>query len=95
MENVEDPSPGPLEVMCRVERVGICGTDVHMVQGHYDMWPAYYPFIPGHEWSGEIIELGDGADEFGFAIGDRVAGSSHAGCMSCKTCISGNYNLCL
>lgn len=95
VEEVEDPTPGPLEVLCRVERVGICGTDVHMVQGHYDNWPAYYPFIPGHEWSGEIVGLGTGAEDFGWAIGDRVAGSSHAGCMQCKTCIGGRYNLCL
>ncbi len=95
VEDVEEPTPGPLEVLCRVERVGICGTDVHMVKGHYDMWPAYHPFIPGHEWSGQIVELGDGADEFGWAVGDRVAGSSHAGCMHCKECIGGQYNLCL
>lgn len=95
VEDVEDPTPGPLEVLCRVERVGICGTDVHMVQGHYDMWPAYYPFIPGHEWSGEVVQLGEGADGFGWKVGDRVAGSSHAGCMHCKTCIAGSYNLCL
>ena len=95
VEEVDDPRPGEFEVLCRVERVGICGTDVHMVQGHYDMWPAYYPFIPGHEWSGEIVEIGPGADEFGWAVGDRVAGSSNAGCMHCKTCIDGRYNLCL
>lgn len=95
VEDVETPQPGPLEVLCKVERVGICGTDVHMVQGHYDMWPAYYPFIPGHEWSGQIVELGDGADGFGWQVGDRVAGSSHAGCMHCTTCIAGRYNLCL
>lgn len=95
VEDVEDPVPGPLEVLCRVERVGICGTDVHMVQGHYEFWPAYYPFIPGHEWSGQIVELGDGAADYGWQVGDRVAGSSHAGCMHCKTCIGGRYNLCL
>ena len=95
VEEVEDPTPGEFEVLCRVERVGICGTDVHMVQGHYDMWPAYYPFIPGHEWSGEIVQLGPGAEEFGWAVGDHVAGSSPAGCMHCKTCIDGHYNLCL
>ena len=95
VEEVDDPTPGPLEVLCRVERVGICGTDVHMVQGHYDFWPAYYPFIPGHEWSGQIVALGEGCERFGWEIGDRVAGSSHAGCMHCKTCIGGRYNLCL
>ena len=95
IETVPDPKPGPFEVLCKVERVGICGTDVHMVQGHYDNWPAYYPFIPGHEWSGEIIELGEGAEDFGWAIGDQVAGSSHAGCKYCKMCIEGRYQLCL
>ncbi|MEL6980786.1 MAG: alcohol dehydrogenase catalytic domain-containing protein [Actinomycetota bacterium] len=95
VEEVPDPKPGPLEVLCRVERVGICGTDVHMIQGHYDMWPAYYPFIPGHEWSGEVVELGEGAEDFGWEIGDRVAGSSHAGCMQCASCTGGRYNLCL
>lgn len=93
--DVPDPSPGPFEVLCRVERVGICGTDVHMVQGHYDMWPAYYPFTPGHEWSGQVVELGEGAEEFGWEVGDRVAGSSHAPCGYCRTCIAGRFNLCL
>lgn len=95
VEDVDDPTPGPLEVLCRVERVGICGTDVHMVQGHYDMWPAYYPFIPGHEWSGQVVALGEGAGGFGWAVDDRVVGSSHSGCMYCKRCIDGRYNLCL
>lgn len=95
VEDVPDPEVGPMEVLCRVERVGICGTDVHMVQGHYANWPAYYPFIPGHEWSGQVVEVGLGADTFGWAIGDRVAGSSHAGCMHCRNCIEGRYNLCL
>lgn len=95
VEEVADPRPGPFEVLCKVERVGICGTDVHMVQGHYPMWPAYYPFTPGHEWSGEIVELGDGAEDFGWSVGDRVVGSSHASCSYCRNCIAGRYNLCL
>ena len=92
---VPDPVPGPHEVLCQVERVGICGTDVHMIQGHYPgMWPAYYPFTPGHEWSGVVVALGDGAADFGFAVGDRVAGSSHSPCSFCRNCIRGRYNLC-
>lgn len=92
---VPDPVAGPFEVLCRVERVGICGTDVHMVQGHYPgFWPAYYPFIPGHEWVGEVVGLGAGAEDFGFGVGDRVVGSSHAPCSYCRNCIRGRYNLC-
>lgn len=93
--DVPDPRPGPHEVLCRVERVGICGTDVHMIQGDYaGFWPAYYPFTPGHEWSGEVVELGAGAEDFGFAVGDRVAGTSHAPCTFCDNCVRGRYNLC-
>ena len=92
---VPDPSPGPHEVLCRVERVGICGTDIHMIQGDYPgFWPAYYPFTPGHEWSGEVVALGAGAEDFGFSVGDRVAGTSHAPCSYCDNCIRGRYNLC-
>ncbi len=93
--DVADPAPGPFEVLCRVERVGICGTDVHMVRGDYPMWPAYYPFIPGHEWSGQVVGLGPGAEDFGWAAGDRVVGSSHAPCSYCANCVRGRYNLCL
>ena len=93
--DVDDPKPGLHEVLCRVERVGICGTDLHMIQGDYPgLWPAYLPFIPGHEWSGEVVALGDGAEDFGFSIGDRVAGTSHAPCSFCDNCIAGRYNLC-
>ncbi|HWI32172.1 MAG TPA: alcohol dehydrogenase catalytic domain-containing protein [Microbacterium sp.] len=95
VKEVPDPKPGPFEVLCRVERVGICGTDVHMIHGDYPMWPAFYPFTPGHEWSGQIVELGAGAEEFGWAVGDRVVGSSHAPCSFCANCIRGRYNLCL
>jgi 2-desacetyl-2-hydroxyethyl bacteriochlorophyllide A dehydrogenase len=93
--DVPDPRPGPFEVLCRVERVGICGTDVHLVQGHYRMWPAYHPFTPGHEWSGQVVGLGPGAEDFGWALGDRVVGSSHAPCTYCANCVRGRYNLCL
>lgn len=95
VEELAEPSPGDFEVLCRVERVGICGTDVHMIQGDYPMWPAYYPFTPGHEWSGQIVQLGAGAEDFGWAVGDRVAGTSHAPCGYCLRCLGGNYNLCL
>ena len=54
-----------------------------------------YPYTPGHEWSGEVVGLGEGADGFGFRIGDRVAGTAHAGCGFCRMCVTGRYNLCL
>lgn len=95
IEPVPVPSPDRGEVLCRVERVGICGTDMHMIQGDYPgMWPAFYPFTPGHEWSGYVVALGPESGELGMSIGDRVAGTSHAPCGFCKNCVGGRYNLC-
>ncbi len=95
VEEVDNPRPGPQEVLCRVRAVTICGTDAHLLRGDYPgFWPPGYPFIPGHEWAGEIIELGDGAAALGWAIGDRVAGTSHDACGFCQKCVEGRYNLC-
>ena len=95
IEDVENPRPGPQEVLCRVRAVTICGTDAHLLRGDYPgFWPPSYPFIPGHEWAGEVIELGEGAGSLGFAVGDRVAGTSHDACGFCQKCVEGRYNLC-
>ena len=92
---VENPRPGHQEVLCRVRAITICGTDAHLLRGDYTgFWPPSYPFIPGHEWAGEVVELGEGAGSLGFAIGDRVAGTSHDACGYCKKCVEGRYNLC-
>ena len=89
------PVPGTNEVLCRVRAVSICGTDVHLVRGDYPgFWPPAFPFIPGHEWAGEIVALGPGAEGYGWAIGDRVAGTSHDACGVCQKCVEGRYNLC-
>lgn len=90
------PAPAANEVLCRVHSVAICGTDKEIVSGNFLQrgWPAGYPYTPGHEWSGEVVALGEGADGFGFSIGDRVAGTAHAGCGHCRMCVTGRYNLC-
>jgi L-iditol 2-dehydrogenase len=95
IEDVPVPEPGRLEVLCKVHAATICGTDPHIIQGHYPgFWPKKWPFIPGHEWAGEIVALGDGVADFGFREGMRVAGTSHAGCGICKACVEGRYNVC-
>jgi L-iditol 2-dehydrogenase len=89
------PAPGRLEVLCKVDSVAICGTDLHIYEGKFPgRWPKSYPFIPGHEWSGTVVEVGQGAAELGWRVGDRVAGTSHAGCGYCRMCLTGRYNLC-
>ncbi len=93
--DVPVPTPGPTEVLCRVEAVAICGTDVHIYEGRFPgRWPKAYPFIPGHEWSGTVVDAGEQAKELGWRQGDRVAGTSHAGCGFCRMCRTGRYNLC-
>ena len=95
IEEVEIPQPGEKEVLVRVKAVSICGSDPKLFKGKYLSigWPSKYPFIPGHEFSGEVVGLGPGVTEF--KIGDRVAGEAHCGCGTCPNCKAGYYNLCL
>ncbi len=89
------PEPGRNEVLARVRSTAICGTDAHLIRGDYPgFWPPAFPFTPGHEWAGEIVALGPGAEAFGWAVGDRVAGTSHNACGACQKCVEGQYNLC-
>ncbi len=95
VEDVPRPEPGRFEVLCRVKAVAICGTDPHIIGGDYPgFWPKEFPFIPGHEWVGEVIELGPGASDLGWETEMRVAGTSHAGCGYCRLCVAGRYNIC-
>ncbi len=95
IQEVPIPEPGPMEVLCRVKAVSICGTDSHLIAGDYaGLWPPAFPIIPGHEWAGEIVKLGPGAEKAGWQVGDRVAGTSHDACGVCQQCVEGRYNLC-
>ncbi len=95
VRDVERPRPGPFEVVCRVRAAAICGTDPHIIQGHYPgMWPKAWPLIPGHEWCGDVVDVGTGAASLGWRAGTRVAGTSHAACGYCPRCIEGRYNVC-
>jgi L-iditol 2-dehydrogenase len=93
IRTVPVPSPGPFEVLCRIRAVAICGTDPELVAGGFPgYWPPAYPFIPGHEWAGEVVAVGEGALDY--RAGDRVAGEAWKGCGHCYSCIAGHYNLC-
>lgn len=95
VEKIPVPKPGPFEVLMKVKATAICGTDVGIINGkHPGKWPKSFPFTQGHEWAGDVIELGEYAEGFGWKIGDRAAGTSHAGCGVCRMCTTGRYNLC-
>jgi L-iditol 2-dehydrogenase len=95
MRELPVPMPVAGEVLCRIRAVAICGTDPEIIKGKYVSkgWPPSYPFVMGHEWSGEVVRLGAGVTEF--KEGDRVAGDAHRGCGSCRNCMEGNYTICL
>jgi 2-desacetyl-2-hydroxyethyl bacteriochlorophyllide A dehydrogenase len=90
-----DPSPGPGELLIAPTAVGICGTDVEIFEGSLvyfrEGW-ARYPIVPGHEWVGEVVEVGAGVS--GFAAGDQVTGETPLGCGRCARCRAGAYHLC-
>lgn len=81
------------EVLIRIKKTAICGTDLHIY--NWDAWAQKtvpVPLIIGHEFMGEIIEVG--ADVTHFTIGDRVSGEGHLVCGYCRNCRAGNRHLC-
>lgn len=96
VESIDIPQPGPGDVLVRVRACGLCGTDLKMVKGAFEArgWPPSLPFVMGHEWSGEVAALGEGLDDIGLAVGDKVVAENHIGCGRCPMCRSGRYNLC-
>lgn len=87
--DVEDPEPGPRQVVVEVAACGICGTDLHILQGEF---APTLPIVPGHEFAGTIAALG--ADVTGLKVGDRVAVDPSLYCYECYYCRRGRNNLC-
>jgi 2-desacetyl-2-hydroxyethyl bacteriochlorophyllide A dehydrogenase len=91
-----DPEPGPGELLIAPEAVGICGTDVEIYEGGMAYFRegglAAYPVVPGHEWSGTVLDTGPGVA--GFAPGDRVVGEVAIGCGRCVRCRAGRPHVC-
>jgi len=97
-EYCDVPVPGieSNEILASVESVSICGTDPHIIAGEYPgYWPKSFPFIPGHEWSGTIVQVGETAKNLGWKVSERISGTSHAACGYCEMCMKGRYTLCL
>ncbi len=89
-----EPEPGPDEVKIRVLRTGICGTDLHIES--WDPWAAGAvdaPLIPGHEFCGEVVEIGASVRDV--AVGDLVSGEGHIVCGTCRNCRAGRRHLCI
>jgi threonine dehydrogenase-like Zn-dependent dehydrogenase len=93
VREVPTPKPGPEDVLIQVEACAVCSSDVSLMR---DPWPGQPPFghfIPGHEYAGEVVAVGNTVDEV--TEGDRVAVEVHFGCTRCINCRIGNYTACL
>jgi threonine dehydrogenase-like Zn-dependent dehydrogenase len=90
LETLPDPEPRAGDVIIKVHRCGICGTDLHLTSGHPWDFPA--GTIAGHEYSGEIVEVG--ANVTGYKKGDFITALPSTGCGHCEACYRGNLALC-
>jgi threonine 3-dehydrogenase len=89
-----EPTTGPSDVKIRVERTGICGTDLHIES--WDSWAAGAinpPLIPGHEFVGNVVEVGTNVTTV--FLGDLVSGEGHVVCGNCRNCRAGRRHLCI
>jgi 2-desacetyl-2-hydroxyethyl bacteriochlorophyllide A dehydrogenase len=87
--SLPDPSPQAHEVVVAVAACGICGTDLHLLDGDI---PTSYPLVPGHEFAGEVVAVG--SDVHDLAVGDAVAVDPNLFCGVCRQCRRGRGNLC-
>jgi len=87
--NLPDPTPGEGEVVLQVASVGICGTDLHILEGEF---ADTFPIVPGHEFAGVVVAAGPGVERL--KLGDRVGVNPSYICYRCRYCRKGMTNLC-
>jgi threonine 3-dehydrogenase len=93
LQEIAKPAPGPNDILIRVKRAAICGTDMHIY--NWDAWAQKtipVPMAVGHEYCGEVVEVG--SEVSGFKVGDRVSGEGHITCGYCRNCRAGRRHLC-
>lgn len=93
LTDVPEPKIGINDVLIKVDRTGICGTDVHIYK--WDAWAQStipVPMVVGHEFVGEIVEVGSNVSDF--RTGEIVSGEGHVVCGRCRNCLAGRRHLC-
>ena len=93
MEDVPEPEIGPNDLLIRIRKTAICGTDIHIY--NWDEWARAtipVPMVVGHEFVGEVAAMGSAVR--GFSVGDRVSGEGHVTCGHCRNCRAGRRHLC-
>ncbi|WP_428820790.1 L-threonine 3-dehydrogenase [Microbulbifer sp. MCCC 1A16149] len=93
MTDVEVPEPGHNDLLIKIRKTAICGTDMHIY--NWDEWSQKtipVPMVVGHEYVGEVVGMGQ--EVAGFKVGDRVSGEGHITCGHCRNCRAGRRHLC-
>jgi threonine 3-dehydrogenase len=93
LEDVPEPEYGINDVLIKIDRTGVCGTDLHIY--NWDAWAQRtipVPMVIGHEFVGEIVEIGSNVKDF--EPGDVVSGEGHVVCGRCRNCMAGRRHLC-
>jgi threonine 3-dehydrogenase len=93
LKDIPEPKVGPNDVLIRIGKTAICGTDMHIY--NWDAWAQKtipVPMAVGHEYFGRIVDMG--SEVRGFALGDRVSGEGHITCGHCRNCRAGKRHLC-
>ena len=93
MTEVDQLIPGHNDLLIRIHKTAICGTDMHIY--HWDEWSQStipVPMVVGHEYVGEVAGMGE--EGRGFSLGDRVSGEGHITCGHCRNCRAGRRHLC-
>ena len=93
LEDMPEPEVGNNDVLVKIKKTAICGTDIHIY--NWDEWAQKtipIPMITGHEYAGEIVELGSNVSDL--KIGDIVSGEGHITCGRCRNCLAGTIHLC-
>jgi len=93
MTDAPIPQPGHNDLLIKIRKTAICGTDVHIY--NWDEWSQKtipVPMIVGHEYVGEVVAIGEEVN--GYQIGDRVSGEGHITCGHCRNCRAGRTHLC-
>jgi threonine 3-dehydrogenase len=93
MADIPEPKVGPNDVLIKIEKTAICGTDMHIY--NWDAWAQKtipVPMAVGHEYYGRIAQIG--SEVRGFEVGDRVSGEGHITCGHCRNCRAGRRHLC-
>lgn len=93
MTEMAVPQPGPNDLLIKIRKTAICGTDIHIYK--WDEWAQDtipVPMAVGHEYVGEVVDMGQEVQ--GFSVGDRVSGEGHITCGYCRNCRAGRRHLC-